>query len=150
MKYCQPALIEKLESCVPLMLSLSFTIFVFIGNLALHPLFMYLYHEVAFRRMVPNFMRLNGKNVPLKPVVSVPRHLNAEAVANRKKQLKTPPTVIAPEDMGTLRRQHRRHSMPATSTMSLNAIEQFDTEDEQDHETQSQAESVLWVLESLT
>ena len=67
-------------------------------------------------------MKLNGTNVPLKPVVSVPKHLKA-VVANLTKQLKKPPTVISPEDMGTTKRQHRRNSMPATSTMSLSRIE---------------------------
>ena len=61
MKSFKPALIDKLESYVPIKLSLSLTIIVFIGNLALHILFMYLYHKVAFvRQMVPNFMKLNG------------------------------------------------------------------------------------------
>ena len=57
MKSFKPALIDKLEIYVPIKLSLSLTIIVFIGNLALHILFMYLYHKVAFvRRMLPNFM----------------------------------------------------------------------------------------------
>ena len=72
MKSFKPALIDKLESYVPIKLSLSLSIIVFIGNLALHILFMYLYHKVAFvRRMVPNFLKLSGTNVPLNPVVSV-------------------------------------------------------------------------------
>ena len=89
---------------------------------------MYLYHKKAFvRRMVPNFMKLNGTNVPLNPVISVPKHLKADVVANLTKQLKKPPIVISPEDMGTLKRQYRRNSMPATSNMSLNTIERFET-----------------------
>ena len=85
---------------------------------------MFLYHKVAFvRRMVPNFMKLNETNVPLNPVVSVSKHLKAEVVANVTKQLRKPPTVISPEDMGTLKRKHRRNSMPTTSTMSLNTIQ---------------------------
>ena len=42
MKSFKPALIDKLESYVPIKLSLSLTVIVFIGNLALHILFMYL------------------------------------------------------------------------------------------------------------
>ena len=40
MKSFNPALIDKLEPYVPIKLSLSLTIIVFIGNLALHILFM--------------------------------------------------------------------------------------------------------------
>ena len=79
---------------------------------------MVLYHKAAFvRRMVPNIMKLNGTNVPLNPVVSVPKHLKADVVTTLAKQLKQPPTVISPEELGTLKRQ-RRNSMPATSTIS--------------------------------
>ena len=42
MKSFIPALIEKLESYVPIKISFSLIIIVFIGNLALHILFMYL------------------------------------------------------------------------------------------------------------
>ena len=107
MESFKPALIDKLESYVPIKLSLSLTIIVFIGNLALHILFMYLYHKVAFvRRMVQNFLKLNGTNVPLNPVVSVRKHLKADIVVNFTKKLNKPPRVISPEDMGTLKRQH--------------------------------------------
>ena len=123
LKSFKPALIDKLDSYVTIKLSLLLTIMVFIGNLALHILFMYLYHKVALvRPMVPNFMKLNETNVPLNPVVSVPKHLKADVVSNLAKQLRTPPTFISPEDMGTLKRHHRQNSMPATSTMSLNTL----------------------------
>ena len=88
-------------------------------------------------------MKLNGTNVPFNPVVSVPKHLKADVVANLTKHLKKPPTVRSPEDMGTLKRHHRRNSMPATSTMSLNPIERFDTEDELDNSALTREESVL-------
>ena len=144
MKSFKPALIDKLESYVPIKLSFSLTIIVFIGNLALHILFMYLYHKVAFvRRMVPNFMKLNGTNVPLNPVVSIPKHLKADVVSNLAKQLKIPPTVISPKEMGTLKRQHRRNSMPATSTLSLNTLDRFNTDDEQDIQPSPREESML-------
>ena len=143
MKTFKPALIDELESYVPIKLSFSLTIIVFIGNLALHIFFMFLYHKVAFvRRMVPNFMKLNGTNVPLNPVVSVPKHLKADVVTTLAKQLKQPPTVISPGELGTLKRQ-RRNSMPATSTISLNTIDRFNTDDELDHQAQSREESML-------
>ena len=78
-------------------------------------------------------MKLNETNEPLKPVVSVPQHLKADVVANLTNQLKKLPTIISPEDMGTLKQLHRRNSMPATSTMSLKKIARLDTEDESDN-----------------
>ena len=110
MKSFKLAIIDKLESYVQIKLSLSLKIIVFFGNSALHILFMYLYHKVAFvRRMVPNFVQLSRANVPLNPVVSMSKHLKADVIANLTKQLKTLPTVISPEDMGTLKRHHRRN-----------------------------------------
>ena len=104
---------------------------------------MFFYHQVAFvRRMVPNFMKLNGTNVPLNPVVSVPKHLKADVDTTLAKQLKQPPTVISPEELGTLKRQ-RRNSMPATSTLSMNTLDRFNTDDELDNQAQSREESML-------
>ena len=144
MKSFKPALINKLESYVPIKLSLSLSIIVFIGNLALHILFMYSYHKVAFvRRMVPNFLKPNGTNVPLNPVVSVPKHLKADVVANLTKQLNKPLRIISPEDMGTLKRQHRPNSMPATPTMALNTLDKFNTDDELDIQASPREESML-------
>ena len=80
--------------------------------------------------MVTNFKKLNRTNVPLNPVVSARKHLKADVVASLTKQLKKHPTVISPEDKGTLKQQPRRDSMLATSTMSLSTIKRFDTEDE--------------------
>ena len=95
---------------------------------------MYLYHKATFvRRMVPNFVKLNGLNVPLYQVIFVPKRLKAEIVAKVTKQLTKPPTVMSPEDMGTLKRQCSRNSRLATSTMSLNTTKRFDTEDELDN-----------------
>ena len=66
----------------------------------------------------------------------------SNVVANLTKLTK-PPTVISPEDMGTLKRKHRRKLIPATSTMSLNTIERFDTEDELDNKASPREESIL-------
>ena len=88
-------------------------------------------------------MKLNGTNVPLNPVVSVPKHLKADVVANLTKQLKKPPTVISPEDMGTLKRQHRPNSLLATPTMSLNTLDNFNTDDDLDTQVSPREESML-------
>ena len=98
--------------------------------------------------MVPNFMKLNGTNVLLNPVVSVPKHLKANVVTNLAKQLKQPPTVISPEELGTLKRQ-RRNSMPATSAMSLNTTDRFNTEDELDNQAQPERRVYFELLKVL-
>ena len=87
-------------------------------------------------------MKLNGTNVTLNPVVSVPKHLKADVVTNLAKQLKQQPTVISPKELGTLKRQ-RRNSMPATSTLSLSTLDRFNTEDELDNQAQPRDESML-------
>ena len=88
-------------------------------------------------------MTLNGTNVPLNPVVSVPKHLKAEVVTNLAKQLKQPPRVISPEELGTLKRQ-RQNSVPATSTMSINTMDRFNKDDEL--EKQAQPREVFFEL----
>ena len=70
MQLLKPSLV-KLESYVPIKLSLTLTSTVFIGNL-LHILVMYLYHKIKFfQRITPNFMKFIDGKIPLKPVVSV-------------------------------------------------------------------------------
>ena len=72
MQLLKPSLVDKLESYVPIKLSLTLTITVFIGNLLLHILVMYLYHKIKFfQRITPNFMKFSDGKIPLKPVVSV-------------------------------------------------------------------------------
>ena len=44
---------------------------------------------------------------------------------------------------GTTKRQHRRNSMPATTTMSFSTIERFDTEDEINNTASPREESIL-------
>ena len=71
MQLLKPSLIDKLESYVPIKLSLTLTITVLIGNL-LHILVMYLHHKIKFfQRVTPNFMIFSDGKIPLKPVVSV-------------------------------------------------------------------------------
>ena len=147
MKSFKPALIDNLESYVPIKLSLSLTILVFIENLALHILLKYLYHKVAFvRRMTSNIIKLNRTNVSFNPVVSVPKHLKGDVLAHLTKQLKKPPTVISPKDIGTLKPHHRRNSMPATSKSLLNKNERLVTEDKLDNNALTREESVFYFL----
>ena len=87
-------------------------------------------------------MKLNGTNVPLNPVVSVPKHLKADVITTLAQQLKQPPTVISPEEFGTLKKQ-RRHSLPANSAISLNTLDRFNTDDELDNQAQLREESML-------
>ena len=71
MQLLKPTLVDKLESYVPIRLSLTLSITVFIGNL-LHIISMYLYHKIkCFQRITPNFNKLSDGKIPLKPVVSV-------------------------------------------------------------------------------
>ena len=71
MQLLKLSLVDKLESYVPIKLSLTLTITVFIGNL-LHILVMYLYHKIKFFPLItPNFMKFSDGKIPLKPVVSV-------------------------------------------------------------------------------
>ena len=70
MQLLKPSFVDKLESYVPIKLSLTLTITVFIRNL-LHFLVMYLYHKIKFfQRITPNFMKFSDRKIPLKPVVS--------------------------------------------------------------------------------
>ena len=72
MRLLKPSLVDKMEQYVPLKLSLTLTIFVFIRNLLLHALVMYLYHRFAiFRRLTPKFMESGDGRIEVKPVLSV-------------------------------------------------------------------------------
>ena len=72
MQLLKPTLIEKLDSYVPIKVSLSLTVFVFIGNLLLHILVMYLYHKFQFiRNLTPKFLKSPESKIPIKQVVSV-------------------------------------------------------------------------------
>ena len=72
MRLLKPSLLDKMEQYVPLRLSLTLTAIVFLGNLVLHALIMYLYHRFAiFRKLTPKFLKSNAGNIQLKPVLSV-------------------------------------------------------------------------------
>ena len=72
MQLLKPTLIDKLDSYVPIKVSLSLTIFVFIGNHLVHILVMYLYHKFKFiRNLTPKFMKSTDTKIPVKQVMSV-------------------------------------------------------------------------------
>ena len=93
-------------------------------------------------------MKLNETDVPLNPVISVTNELKSDIMFILTKQLKKATTVISTKDIRTLKRQRRRHSITATSSISLNTMEMFDTEIEQDHEAEAQAENLLKIWKS--
>ena len=58
MKMLHPTLSSKLESYVPIKLSLTLTLIVFVLNLLLHTVAVYLYHRCAIlRKLTPKFLR---------------------------------------------------------------------------------------------
>ena len=72
MRLLKPSLVDKMEQYVPLKMSLTLTLTVFIGNLLLHALAIYLYHRFAiFRRLTPKFLKGQDGNIALRPVLSV-------------------------------------------------------------------------------
>ena len=72
MQLLKPTLVDKLDSYVPIKVSLSLTVFVFIGNLLLHILVMYLYHKIKFiRNLKPKFMKSTDTKIPVQQVMSV-------------------------------------------------------------------------------
>ena len=58
MQLLKPSLVDKLEFYVPIKLSLTLTITVFIGNLLLHILVMYLYYKIKFFQRNPQFYEI--------------------------------------------------------------------------------------------
>ena len=72
MQLLKPTLIEKLDSYVPIKVSLSLTVFFFKGNLLLHILVMYLYHKFQYlRNLTPKYLKSPESEIPVKQVVSV-------------------------------------------------------------------------------
>ena len=72
MRLLKPTLVDKMEQYVPLKISLTLTLTVFIGNLLLHALAIYLYHRFAiFRRLTPKFLKGQDGTIALRPVLSV-------------------------------------------------------------------------------
>ena len=131
----KPILLNKLESYVPLKLSLTLTATVFIGNVILHFLCSYLYYKCAFiRKLIPNFLKIRGRSVPLDPVVSVPKQYKKEVIAKLKASKKTA-HVISPEDL-QLPNMRKHASLPGLNTpgSSRPRISTLHTSDEEEEE----------------
>ena len=68
----KPTLTSKLETYVPLKLSLMRTVIVFCGNILLHILFTFLYHRFkVIRDLTPKVLKTQHDDLQLKPVFSV-------------------------------------------------------------------------------
>ena len=98
MQLLKPALTEKLNTYVPVKLSLLLTLFVFIGNLLLHTLVMYLYDRFRIvRKLTQGFLKFGQEKHPVKPVVSTTRDentLQSNAHVWRNKFVVLPETQI--------------------------------------------------------
>ena len=72
MRLLKPTLTSKLETYVPLKLSLMLTVIVFCGNILLHILFTFLYHRFqVIGDLTPKFLKTQHGDLQLKPVFSV-------------------------------------------------------------------------------
>ena len=70
MQMIKPTLV-KLHEYVPLKVSIILTIVVFIGNLCLHLLAMYLYHRfVIFKKLTPSLLKDGKQKFSLKPIIT--------------------------------------------------------------------------------
>ena len=69
----KPSLMKEFSSYVPIKLSLSLTVIVFILNLILHALFLWLYHRFRIiRQLVPSFLKHDDNTkIGVKPVICV-------------------------------------------------------------------------------
>ena len=72
MKLLKPSFTEKLESYVPIKLSLTLTVIVFIGSTLLQCLCTYLFHRFkAVRDITPRFLKTAHGDIRIKPVVAM-------------------------------------------------------------------------------
>ena len=69
----QPSLMKEVNSYVPIKLSLSLTLIVFVLNLILHALFLWLSHRFRrIRLLVPSFLKHDDNTkIDVKPVIFV-------------------------------------------------------------------------------
>ena len=86
----KPTLVNKFNTYVPIRTSLPLTAVVFVANILLHLLVMYLYyHFRCIRDLVPSFIRTPNGNVPLKPLVTVDSsHSKVAAIYVARKERK--------------------------------------------------------------
>ena len=86
MRTLKPTLVSEFKEYVPLKLSLSLTVIVFIGNIILHILFFYLYHRFKIiRKFVPSFLKSKNDDIGVKPVISVKDNIAADAIPQKWK-----------------------------------------------------------------
>ena len=86
MRKLKPTLVSEFKEYVPLKLSLSLTVIVFIGNIILHILFLYLYHRFKIiRKFVPSFLKSKNDDIGVKPVISVKDNIAADAIPQKWK-----------------------------------------------------------------
>ena len=72
MKMFKPSLIKELRSYVPIKISLTLTVIVFILNVFLHVLCLWLYHRFRIiRKFVPSFLMSKDEKMEFKPVLGV-------------------------------------------------------------------------------
>ena len=123
MQRLKPTLVNKLDSYVPLKRSLMLTVIVFIGNLALHILAMYLYHRFAIIRMyVPHFVKKYLPNEPSSEP-SVPPLETSTTTTKIAATAKDAATVILPGTMKVVERADETLGKIATTTANINAYD---------------------------
>ena len=72
MRTLKPTLVSEFKEYVPLKMSLSLTVIVFIGNIILHILFLYIYRRFKIIcKFVPSFLKSHNDDIAVKPVISV-------------------------------------------------------------------------------
>ena len=87
MRTLKPTLVSEFKEYVPLKMSLSLTVIVFIGNIILYILFLYLYHRFKIiRKFVPSFLKSQNDDIAVKPVISVKDNITADAIPQKWKE----------------------------------------------------------------
>ena len=75
MRTLKPTLVSEFKEYVPLKMFLSLTVIVFIGNIILHTLFLYLYHRFKIIcKFVPSFLKSQNDDIAVKPVKCEGQH----------------------------------------------------------------------------
>ena len=127
MQMLKPTLVNKLDSYVPLKLSFMLTVIVFIGNLALHILALYLYHRFAIiRKYVPHFVKkylpYESSNEPCAPPLET-----STTVTNIAATGKDTATVFFPGTMKTVEKANKTLRKVVATAANINR--NFDTYD---------------------
>ena len=140
-------LVSKLDSYVPLKLSLMLTAIVFIGNLALRILAMYLYHRFAIRNSVPHFA---NKYLPYEPS-SEPSVPPLETTTTKTAgTAKDAVALILPGTMMAVERADETLETIATTTVNINAYDAMQRKRSQSMSTLSSHRNSLHYDEEIT